>query len=212
MSLPSRDLLLHSRRNCPPYNKAHLSLIQYWISPQLVRNKTINCCSRLFFFRSPFTRHFCVQAIIIRIKPLLFVSPVELTRVAVFREIPERWASESFHRLPFPSTRRDFLNFTLKVWVRTYLTNLSAVRVFLYLSANSPLSSKQGTRSSIICKTVVKLGRFAVCAFSRYDFRSQSKLTRLRRGLAIRAAPEGALCSNLMLFVSFGARSLLRRP
>ena len=34
------------------------------------------------------------------------------------------------------STRRDFLNFTPKVWVRTYLTNLSAVRVFLYLSAS----------------------------------------------------------------------------
>ena len=68
--------------------KAHLSLTRYWISPQRAGIHTNNCCSRLFFFRSPFTRHFCVQAIIIRIKPLLFVSPVELTRMAVFRSVP----------------------------------------------------------------------------------------------------------------------------
>ena len=33
MNLPSRDLLLHSRRNCPPYNKAHFFIDQRWIAP-----------------------------------------------------------------------------------------------------------------------------------------------------------------------------------
>ena len=155
VNLPSRAYSRILAETCPPYSKAHLSLIQYWISPQLVRNKTINCCSRLFFFRSPFTRHFCVLAILNQNKIIAVRVSGGVDKNGSISECPERWASESFHRLPFPFARRDFLNFTLKVWVRTYLTNLSAVRVFLYLSANSPLSSKQGTRSSIICKTVV---------------------------------------------------------
>ena len=33
VNLPSRDLLLHSRRNCPPYNKAHFFIDQRWIAP-----------------------------------------------------------------------------------------------------------------------------------------------------------------------------------
>ena len=33
VNLPSRDLLLHSRRNCPPYKKAHFFIDQRRIAP-----------------------------------------------------------------------------------------------------------------------------------------------------------------------------------
>ena len=50
MNLPSRVILLHSRRNCPPYNKARFSRQLRRSSQGTIRDTTIeidNCCLRL---------------------------------------------------------------------------------------------------------------------------------------------------------------------
>ena len=75
VNLPSRAYSCILAETCPPYNKAHVVLIsvRFLRDYSEINNQLLFAP---FLFRSPFTRHFCVQAIIIRIKPLLFVSPV----------------------------------------------------------------------------------------------------------------------------------------
>ena len=45
MNLPSRDLLLHSRRNSPPYNKAHFFIDQCRIAPPRSSTYYIAVCA-----------------------------------------------------------------------------------------------------------------------------------------------------------------------